>query len=139
MPAVLRLVAFLLLLTVTAAPLRAVAQEAPPAQIAWRLLDYIAVDYPGAVQDGRVVSAAEYSEMQEFAKTVQARLTSLPATSAKASLLQGADALATDIAGKGPPAEVAVRARRLAAALLAAYPAPLAPATAPDLALGARL
>lgn len=139
MPAVLRLFAFLLLLTVTAAPLRALAQEAPPAQVAWRLLDYISVDYPGAVQGGRVISAAEYAEMQEFAKTVRARLASLPATPAKAGLLQGADALATEIARKAPPAEVAVRARRLAGELLAAYPTPLAPATTPDLALGARL
>ena len=139
MPVAARFLAVLLLLTATAPPLRAFAQEAPPAQVAWRLLDYIAVDYPGAVQDGRVVSAAEYAEMQEFAKTVQVRLSSLPATPSKAALLQGAAALAADIAHKAPPGEVAVRARRLAGELLTAYPTPLAPAKAPDLALGARL
>jgi high-affinity iron transporter len=35
-------------------------------QTTWRLLDYLAVDYPGAVRDGRIVSQAEYDEMREF-------------------------------------------------------------------------
>lgn len=139
MPAAVRFLAVLLLLAMGAQPLRAVAQEAPPAQVAWRLLDYIAVDYPGAIQDGRVVSQAEYAEMQEFASTVKTRLAGLPATPAQAALLRGADTLAADIARKAPPAEVAARARRLAGDLLTAYPTPLAPAKAPDLALGARL
>ncbi|WP_417600657.1 cytochrome c/FTR1 family iron permease [Owenweeksia hongkongensis] len=34
------------------------------------LLDYIAVDYGMAVQNGKVISQAEYTEMQEFAATV---------------------------------------------------------------------
>ena len=32
----------------------------------WQLLDYLAVDYGGAVRDGKVISASEYAEMQEF-------------------------------------------------------------------------
>lgn len=39
-------------------------------QTTWRLLDYVAVDYPGAVQNGRVVSASEFAEMREFTTTV---------------------------------------------------------------------
>ncbi|RYG36770.1 MAG: iron permease, partial [Burkholderiales bacterium] len=35
----------------------------------WQLLDYLAVDYGGAVRDGKVESAPEYAEMQEFAAT----------------------------------------------------------------------
>ncbi|MDZ7845584.1 MAG: cytochrome c [Owenweeksia sp.] len=34
------------------------------------LLDYIAVDYSMAVQNGKIISQAEYGEMQEFAKTI---------------------------------------------------------------------
>ncbi len=34
------------------------------------LLDYIAVDYGMAVQNGKIISQAEYTEMQEFAATV---------------------------------------------------------------------
>ena len=39
------------------------------AQVVWRLLDYIAVDYRGAVDDGgRIVSQLEYDEMREFSR-----------------------------------------------------------------------
>src|SRR3989304_6428994 len=34
----------------------------------WRLLDYVAVDYAGAVSNGRVTSATEYAEMAEFSR-----------------------------------------------------------------------
>ncbi len=34
------------------------------------LLDYLAVDYSMAVQNGKIINAAEYSEMQEFAQTI---------------------------------------------------------------------
>ena len=46
----------------------------------WQLLDYVAVDYGAAVQNGRVVSAAEYAEMREFAGAVRSQLAALPAT-----------------------------------------------------------
>ena len=39
-------------------------------QTVWRLLDYVAVDYAGAVSGGRVSSEAEYAEMVEFAEDV---------------------------------------------------------------------
>jgi len=110
-----------------------------PAETIWRLLDYIGVDYAGAVQDGRVISTAEYAEMVEFSATVQAQLATLPANPAKADLQSKAERLDRAIAGKRPPAEVAALANQLAGDLLAAYPVPLAPASFPDLARGAAL
>ena len=44
------------------------------------LLDYIAVDYGMAVQNGEVISKAEYQEMQEFATTVNALGEKAPAS-----------------------------------------------------------
>ena len=44
------------------------AQQATP-ETTWRLLDYIAVDYSGAVSNGRVIDQAEYAEMVEFSGT----------------------------------------------------------------------
>ena len=46
--------------------------------VAWRLLDYIAVDYREAVRDGAVINADEYAEMVEFASTMKAKLDALP-------------------------------------------------------------
>ncbi len=113
--------------------------QTAPAQTVWRLLDYIAVDYAGAVANGRVVNEAEYVEMVEFSASVRQRLGELPQTKARASLLQQANQLEAAIAAKSAPATIATSARQLGGALLAAYPVPLAPSIAPDLGRGAAL
>jgi high-affinity iron transporter len=105
-------------------------------QTSWRLLDYIAVDYPGAVQGGKVVSAAEYKEMAEFAGSVSERIGALPPKPAKARLTADSDGLQAAIGRKAAPAEVAKLAHALAADLIRAYPVPLAPKTMPDPARG---
>ena len=108
-------------------------------QTLWRLLDYIAVDYPGAVNNGEIVSAAEYSEMTEFSQTVAEGLVKLPPKQSQATLVADANKLKTSIAGKASPEAVAKLARLLASDLLRAYPVPLAPAKAPNVQNGARL
>src|ERR1044072_7985761 len=72
-----RLTRPLLILFALLVPPTAYAAEAP-VQPAWRLLDYLAVDYPGAVSGGRIVSQAEYAEMREFSASVSRRLAALP-------------------------------------------------------------
>lgn len=108
-------------------------------QTAWRLLDYMAVDYGGAVSGGKIRSASEYNEMTEFAASVSARLATLPQTPERAKLIEGATRLQAVIAAKGAPEEVARVAHGLAADLLKAYPVPLAPSKVPELARGATL
>jgi high-affinity iron transporter len=108
-------------------------------QTSWRLLDYLAVDYPGAVRDGRVVSASEYKEMSEFAGSVRERIGALPDKPAKSKLVSGAEALKAAIGRKATPDEVATLAHGLAAELIAAYPVPLAPKAIPDAARGEAL
>lgn len=118
----------------------AIAQSAATdAQTVWRLLDYIAVDYEGAVSGGKVISAAEYVEMTEFAGTVRRGISDLPDKSARASLEKTAGEIEALIAAKAEPAFVAARSRQLASRLLATYPVPLAPLSFPDLAKGAKL
>lgn len=108
-------------------------------QTAWRLLDYVAVDYPEAVQGGQVVNPGEYAEMIEFAESVRVRLAALPASAEQPRLLRQAEELKAAIARKATPEAVAGLARGLAGELLVAYPMPLAPAEAPDTARGAVL
>ena len=38
----------------------------------WQMLDYMAVDYAGAVNEGAVISQSEYAEEREFAATARA-------------------------------------------------------------------
>lgn len=123
----------------TAWPTQANARDSADAQIIWQLLDYIAVDYSGAVDRGRVRSADEYAEMNEFGAQVASRMAALPKTSAQASLVADAQALNQLIHRKAPTDEVAGHARSLGNALLSAYSTPLAPTAAPDLAKGAAI
>ena len=108
-------------------------------QTAWRLLDYVAVDYDGAVEAGRIKSASEYAEMTEFAGSVSSRLAALPPKPERAALIAGVVRLQGVIARKGTPQEVATLAHGLGADLLQAYPVPLAPAAPPSFARGAAL
>ena len=105
-------------------------------QTTWRLLDYVAVDYSGAVQDGHVVSASEFSEMREFTATAENQLKALPQSSSKPGLLAQAATLRSKVEGKAPAPLIARLAHQLGADLLKAYPVPLAPAQLPDLKRG---
>lgn len=129
---------FLSMLLVTSL-VTAPAQAAADARTLWRLLDYLSVDYAGAVENGQVKRASEFAEMNEFAGTVRKGLDELPANPALGNLKVGAEQLQAAIAAKQSPEVVARQARALAADLLRAYPVPLAPKTPPDLARGAKL
>jgi len=113
--------------------------ETSEVETAWRLLDYIAVDYGGAVSHGKVSSPSEYAEQNEFAATVAAKLAALPPKPERQALLAEVARLQHAIADKADAEQVADIAHDLAAALLAAYPVPLAPKKAPDFARGATL
>ena len=133
----------LLLLVLLLFPVATTAQQAPDVQsqvqTTWRLLDYVAVDYPAAIENGRIVSQGEYAEMLEFTRTVGERIAALPDHAMKADLSRQAQALRAAVAAKAPPPRIAELARGLGSDLLAAYPVPLAPRAAPDLGRAAAL
>lgn len=105
----------------------------------WQVLDYLAVDYGAAVQNGAVVSKDEYAEMEEFSANAEKQLSELPKTDASAKLLDQAGKLRSLIAAKAPPEQVAAQSRSLAANVLKVYPVPLSPTQPPDLKKGAAL
>jgi len=127
-----------LLVAVAILPSAASAQQAE-VQTTWRLLDYVAVDYPEAVRGGRVVNEAEYAEMTEFSASIRERIGALPEHQAKPALTAQADRLRRAIAAKVPPEEIARAARMLGRELLAAFPVPLAPRAAPEMSRAAQL
>jgi len=116
-----------------------VAAVSDDVRTTWRLIDYLAVDYAGAVQDGEVVSAFEYAEMQEFAGTIRERIARLPADPDPSSLTAQAAELVRQVDAKAAPATVRETARALGRALLALHPVPTAPQAPPDLARGTAL
>lgn len=124
---------FVLLLFLVLASVTGVATASEPVnpRQTWQLLDYIAVDYAGAVQGGQVVAPAEYAEMREFAATVRAQLSALPATPARMELNTQADQLVAIVETKADAQQVAAAAHQLADALLRSYPIAAVPSTPP--------
>jgi hypothetical protein len=57
------------------------------AQTIVHMLDYVSVDYPEFVQDGKVLDEAEYKEQLEFATQAAVLLAKLPAVPEQAALL----------------------------------------------------
>jgi len=121
-------------------PVSAFAQSSSEAvRQTWQMLDYLAIDYAGAVEDGVIVNSFEYAEMREFAAASRTKIRTLEPTPASANLIQQADALVRSIDATASPIQVASQAHALADALLAAYPIATAPEQPPDLRRGAAL
>ena len=109
------------------------------AQMIVHLLDYIGVDYAGAVEGGKVKSADEFKEMLEFSGQVTSQLRSLSAVPQQAALVARAEALARRVNDKAPASEIAAEAGKLRWAVIGAYGIQVAPKSAPDLTAGAKL
>lgn len=114
----------------------AFAQEA---QTILHLLDYIGVDYPEAVEDGKIKNEDEYKEMLEFTAQVAAQVKGLPDNLRKQALVADAAALAKLVQEKAPAAGIADAAGKLRWAIVGAYNLRLAPRVPPDLARGKAL
>src|SRR3546814_15809285 len=74
-----RLLLPMLVLVAALAPAPAWANDTD-VQTVWRLLDYVGVDYGGAVADGHIISTAEYAEIQEFSASIRTPIVALPGT-----------------------------------------------------------
>jgi high-affinity iron transporter len=105
----------------------------------WQLIDYVAVDYAGAVADGQISDPGEYKEMVEFTATIRERVDSLPPRAGREQLNEQGQLLETAVSQQADAAKVAQIARGLATQLLATYPVPIAPKGVPDIARGSTL
>lgn len=117
------------------------AQESTNATVsqAWQMLDYLATDYAGAVENGQIIHPAEYQEMQEFAQTILGYVQGLPQAEGQQALVEQGQALVERVHSMASAEDVAALAHELADGLLFVYPIPTAPSHTPDLALGAKL
>jgi high-affinity iron transporter len=130
----------LLFAAIAAMAMPAGASAAPSdVQTTWQMLNYMSVDYSGAVANGKVISQSEYSEMREFAGSVRQQIAGLPPSPAKAALLAKGDGFVAAVDQKESPEKIRALADDLGDGLLKAYPVALAPAHVPDLAHGASL
>ena len=79
-----------------AAPL-ARADGATDLQTLLHILDYVAVDYPGVIENGQIVNPAEYREQKEFASQMTVLAARLPASEEQLALQSKAATLAETI------------------------------------------
>ena len=77
------------------------------------LLDYVAVDYPEFVKDGKVLDEAEYKEQLDFVGQAITSLEGLPDNPARAQLLDQARALLAQVQAKAAGDAVNASANRL--------------------------
>ena len=87
------------------------------------LLEYLGSDYKNAVKDGKILSADEYTEMQEFSKRSQELFNQLKQADKadKAGVESTIKSLAGQIEKKADPQSVAELAKKAKDKLIAAY------------------
>lgn len=133
-PALLRPLLYLLFCCALGA---AQAANDEKAQTIIHMLDYVSVDYPGFVRDGKVLDEPEYQEQREFARQSALLLEQLPDNAHRAALLAKAKQLVAQVDAKAPGNEISELARGLAADVVRSYRLTVAPRQAPDLARAA--
>ena len=111
----------------------AAADEPDPFAPILHALDYLAVDYPGAVKDGKVLDQGEYAEQVEFAASVRGLIGGLPARPERAVLEATAAGLLAAIRDKRPGDEVAAISGDLRRRIIDLYDVRVAPRQIPDL------
>ncbi|HTN66579.1 MAG TPA: FTR1 family protein [Burkholderiaceae bacterium] len=116
-----------------------VAAADDKAQAIVHMLDYISVDYPNFVRDGKILNQSEYEEQLEFAAQSIALLEKLPPLPEQPVLLDRARHLRGSIEAKAAGAEVSAAANALRDNVIRVWALAVAPKQAPDLRVGARL
>ncbi len=108
------------------------AQAASPLQRLQQMVDYIAVDYPGAVAQGQVLNQTEYEEMQDFAQTIGVLADQLPDSPARSTIRERIQQLQELIRQKSDASEIATLAADLRQLLTDHYRLPVVPSRPPD-------
>jgi high-affinity iron transporter len=97
------------------------------------MLDYLGVDDPEAVKDGKVVDQGEYEERLEFSAVARAQVGELPAHPERAGLEATAARLTAAVKDKRPGEEVAALAADLRRRIIEVYQVQVAPRQPPNL------
>lgn len=100
------------------------------------LLDYLAKDYGGAVQNGKIVSKSEYAEQKEFAEIVQKSAQSINVFKKDPAFEMGINALVAKIDARADATDVSKTARALQAQAITLAGIEVAPVDWPRLSEG---
>jgi high-affinity iron transporter len=98
-----------------------------------QLIDYVGVDYRGAVSDGTIINAAEYQEMRDFTLAIAEQAKQLPLKGSTAVIQQLAQQLAEMVERLESPDAVASTSANLRKQLITAYNVIVTPRMPPEL------
>jgi high-affinity iron transporter len=128
-----RLLALLFLVSpLTAAPAQQADSPEHLQQTILHLLDYVSVEYPQFVQEGKVTNQGEYAEQVEFAAQIRDMVAALPPNAKRDTYARQAGQLLALIQAKADGAKVTRLASELQHGLITAYSIPVAPKQAPN-------
>lgn len=102
-------------------------------QSALHILDYVSVDYPSVVVNGKVVNPEEYAEQKEFAQQLTTVATQLPNSSQKDQIIKDATSLSVAIKNRSAGTQITQLCAELTTTLIEVYHVSIAPRTAPIL------
>lgn len=122
--------------TATAAPSTIATTDDDARRLA-AILDYVAGDYGGAVDDGLIANSDEYAEQLGFLADAAVLASRLPPAAIDATA--GVEALIVEVRGVEAPDRVSADARALRRSVLDAYGVSVAPTSAPRYAPGQSL
>ena len=122
-----RLILFLLLCT------GCLSASATNIQQLIQLVDYVGVDYGGAVQNGEIINPFEYAEMQDFSNAIVEQVATLPASDARRQLTTQAAELARLVEARVDAGEVKVLTASMRQVFIGGFDVTVTPRGAPDL------
>ena len=104
-----------------------------------QLIDYVGVDYAGAVVDGKVENPAEYNEMRDFSAGILQQINDLPEHPARAELVQQAGELAQLVEQKQSAETIRQLTAKMHRRIIDAYQIIVVPRKVPDMQQAAAL
>lgn len=120
----------------TPAALPAAQEGENSPRFAIHLLDYLAHDYSGAVEHGKVISAGEYEEQKEFAQKIYELAENLPEIKKDKTTFDKIIKLRTLINSKAEAVDVALTARDIQKDLITVTKIKLSPTEQPSITNG---
>jgi len=102
-------------------------------------LDYVSVDYPAVVNQGKVLDEDEYAEQIEIASHVLSQVKALPQNPQKAAISRQVQELNRAIQSKSPGSDVAALSRNTITLLVDSYDINISPSVLPSITRGQQL
>lgn len=98
-----------------------------------QLVDYVGVDYGGAVNNGEIINSFEYDEMQDFSGAIAEQVATLPASEARQQLTVQAAELAGLVDARADAVAVKALTAAMRQVFIKGFDVTVTPRSAPDL------